>query len=433
MSHRHPPHAAPQHARPPRRSTGGVATVATIGRRSMALAARLCRREAATRRDVTGRAAAVVADHARHGSHTMRTAGPRRRDARHRRLPGRRRRRGRRLRAPRSTRSAASRARHAAAWASTTSTRDLLDATVDITKPEALVYELDASGQVTGLVAHEYIVPVDAWTSQQAADAVRHGLPPPPHPAAVGAAHLAVEGQPGRRVRGLEPGRPAVPGRRARSSAPTCRRRRPLTTRSPRPAGASRSAPGRAPIGTIPPVRLLGAGRRSRRSSTARLRAGPRRARRHGHRERRVRRGQEHARCRRSPTTASTTAPVLWGACDPLSTPRPLGPLHDVADQLGDDVAARAARARRSRTRSSRPCSSTSGSTRRVLVVDDLHWADQGTIDLLRFLLRRIRITGSLVVGAMRDDEVGATHPLRSLLGDVARSPDAAIDRRCGR
>src|SRR5262245_50488796 len=26
--------------------------------------------------------------------------------------------------------------------------------------------------------------------------------------------------------------------------------------------------------------------------------------------------------------------PVLWGACDPLSLPRPLGPLHDVADQL---------------------------------------------------------------------------------------------------
>ena len=44
---------------------------------------------------------------------------------------------------------------------------DLLDATVDITKPEALVYELDASGQVAGLVAHEYIVPVDAWTSSK--------------------------------------------------------------------------------------------------------------------------------------------------------------------------------------------------------------------------------------------------------------------------
>jgi hypothetical protein len=42
-----------------------------------------------------------------------------------------------------------------------------LDATVDITQPEALVYELDASGRITGLVAHEYIVPVDKWTSSK--------------------------------------------------------------------------------------------------------------------------------------------------------------------------------------------------------------------------------------------------------------------------
>jgi hypothetical protein len=44
----------------------------------------------------------------------------------------------------------------------------LMDATVDITKPEALVYEMDATGQSTGLVAHEYIVPIEAWTSKQA-------------------------------------------------------------------------------------------------------------------------------------------------------------------------------------------------------------------------------------------------------------------------
>ena len=44
----------------------------------------------------------------------------------------------------------------------------LMDATVDITKPEALVYELDADGKIVGLVAHEYIVPVDAWTSPKA-------------------------------------------------------------------------------------------------------------------------------------------------------------------------------------------------------------------------------------------------------------------------
>ena len=39
----------------------------------------------------------------------------------------------------------------------------LMDDKVDITKPEALVYELDAAGHITGLVAHEYIVPIDAW------------------------------------------------------------------------------------------------------------------------------------------------------------------------------------------------------------------------------------------------------------------------------
>lgn len=42
----------------------------------------------------------------------------------------------------------------------------LMDGVVDITKPEALVYELDADGNVSGLVAHEYIVPVEAWTSK---------------------------------------------------------------------------------------------------------------------------------------------------------------------------------------------------------------------------------------------------------------------------
>jgi hypothetical protein len=44
---------------------------------------------------------------------------------------------------------------------------DLMDATVDMTRPEALVYELDASGHITGLVAHEYIVPIDKWNSSK--------------------------------------------------------------------------------------------------------------------------------------------------------------------------------------------------------------------------------------------------------------------------
>ena len=43
--------------------------------------------------------------------------------------------------------------------------QSLMDATVDIAHPEALVYELAADGTIAGLVAHEYIVPIEAWTS----------------------------------------------------------------------------------------------------------------------------------------------------------------------------------------------------------------------------------------------------------------------------
>lgn len=43
----------------------------------------------------------------------------------------------------------------------------LMDDTLDIAAPEALVYELDADGEIVGLVAHEYIVPVEAWTAEE--------------------------------------------------------------------------------------------------------------------------------------------------------------------------------------------------------------------------------------------------------------------------
>jgi hypothetical protein len=43
----------------------------------------------------------------------------------------------------------------------------LMDDQVDVTQPEALVYEMNADGEIAGLVAHEYIVPVDAWTSEE--------------------------------------------------------------------------------------------------------------------------------------------------------------------------------------------------------------------------------------------------------------------------
>ena len=117
---------------------------------------------------------------------------------------------------------------------------------------------------------------------------------------------------------------------------------------------------------------------------------------------------------------------VLWGACDPLSTPRPLGPLHDLAGRFGDLT-------RRHLSAGGQPHDifvSVFADLRdrpSVLVLDDLHWADQGTIDLFRFLVRRARQSHLLAVGIMREDEVGVTHPLRGLLGDIARSPHARL------
>ena len=128
---------------------------------------------------------------------------------------------------------------------------------------------------------------------------------------------------------------------------------------------------------------------------------------------------------------------MLWGACDPLTTPRPLGPLHDLADQLGDGVADAAARARGQPHEIFAAVFEHLRLHPSVLVVDDLHWADQGTIDLLRFLLRRIRITGSLVVGAAarrrdrrrrtRCARCSATSPARPTPTSIAA---AAAERR---
>lgn len=115
---------------------------------------------------------------------------------------------------------------------------------------------------------------------------------------------------------------------------------------------------------------------------------------------------------------------VLWGACDPLSTPRPLGPLHDLAGRFDDTTRTLL----RNGDQSYEIFAAVFDNLRAapsVLVVDDLHWADQGTIDLFRFLLRRVRHTNLLLIGIARDDEVGVAHPLRGLLGDVARSPHA--------
>ncbi|MBM2622060.1 AAA family ATPase [Actinoplanes sp. LDG1-06] len=119
---------------------------------------------------------------------------------------------------------------------------------------------------------------------------------------------------------------------------------------------------------------------------------------------------------------AEAAAPVLWGLCDALSTPRPLGPLRDVADELGVGVA----RALREATAQHEIFSAVLAELRggpRALVVEDLHWGDEATLDLVRFLGRRISTLPLLLVLSYREP-LGATDPLRSVLGDLGSGPD---------
>ena len=111
----------------------------------------------------------------------------------------------------------------------------------------------------------------------------------------------------------------------------------------------------------------------------------------------------------------------FWGACDGLFTPRPLGPLFDIAAKLGGELLelCRADAPREDLFGALLRQISEPGGLR-VLVVEDIHWADEATIDLLRFLGRRIRDANVLLIVTYRDDGLSATDPLRIALGDLA-------------
>ncbi|HZJ00734.1 MAG TPA: LuxR C-terminal-related transcriptional regulator [Gemmatimonadaceae bacterium] len=114
---------------------------------------------------------------------------------------------------------------------------------------------------------------------------------------------------------------------------------------------------------------------------------------------------------------------LLIGSCDPLSTPRPLGPLLDVADRLGNgDIDLSGTKDEIFRDLLA-AVSSTKTTT--VLAFEDVHWADEATLDLLRFVARRIEDRRAVLIATFRNDEVGDLHPLRQVLGDTATAPGA--------
>ncbi len=123
---------------------------------------------------------------------------------------------------------------------------------------------------------------------------------------------------------------------------------------------------------------------------------------------------------------------LLVGWCDALGTPRVLGPLRDLAAEIGPAFIG----ALRSGDRGAileaaldGLCPSDSGDPRHpgrsarptVLVIEDVHWADEATLDVLSYVIRRLGPLPLLVVLTYRDDELALDHPLRQLLGLAAR------------
>ncbi|HWA47845.1 MAG TPA: AAA family ATPase [Dongiaceae bacterium] len=115
-----------------------------------------------------------------------------------------------------------------------------------------------------------------------------------------------------------------------------------------------------------------------------------------------------------------TAKRVLWGGCEALFTPHPLAPLYDVARQIGGEFPAALANASdRGMLFNLAIDELARGPAPTILVIEDAHWADDATLDLIKFLGRRLHRLGVLLIITYRDDEVNPRHPLCSVVGDL--------------
>jgi DNA-binding CsgD family transcriptional regulator len=115
---------------------------------------------------------------------------------------------------------------------------------------------------------------------------------------------------------------------------------------------------------------------------------------------------------------------VLVGASEPLETPEALAPLFEMASGLGPEVQAHLA-AERPRTElfAAVLAALEHGGHPRLVVFEDVHWADQATLELLRYVGRRVDRLPALIVATFRSEEATAGTPLSVVLGDLATSP----------
>ena len=114
---------------------------------------------------------------------------------------------------------------------------------------------------------------------------------------------------------------------------------------------------------------------------------------------------------------------MLVGYCDDLATPRTLGPFRDLAGSVGTEFSrAVADGSDRDRMLTALRSELSWPEHPTVLVIEDVHWADDATLDALRYLIRRIADLPAVLVLTYRDDELNREHPLHGLLGQASRS-----------
>ena len=120
------------------------------------------------------------------------------------------------------------------------------------------------------------------------------------------------------------------------------------------------------------------------------------------------------------------SARVLWGVCEPLATPGPLGPLFDIAEVTHGELEELVFRGARPHEIVRTLIEELQGARSTVLVLEDLHRADEATLDVLRLLARKVGSVRALVLASFRDDELDRRHPLIVLLGETSTAPSVS-------
>lgn len=107
---------------------------------------------------------------------------------------------------------------------------------------------------------------------------------------------------------------------------------------------------------------------------------------------------------------------MLVGRCDDLATPRTLGPFRDIVDSVSADLAAQLEHGDRDRLLTALLAELQHRDRPTLLAIEDIHWADEATLDVLRYLARRIEQIPAVLLLTYRDDELPIGPSLQQLL-----------------